>query len=263
MFAAGAGRRRPATFADPIVKEPGVYGTHHIGASTDQAQEAIAAETVRIVKTFMETGQVPNAVQLESVRPVMTTAIKRIYNFSAGPAVLPLPVLEEAQRDLVALPGVGMSVMEISHRSKTFDEIIQGAEADMRALGGIPANYKVLFLQGGASLQFSMVPMNLLTPGATADYIVTGDWAQEGAEGSQARRRDARRGVDRGRQLQAHSEAGRAEAHAGRRLRAHDVEQHDSRHRVALRCRTSAARRSSATRRRTSSRGRSTSRSSA
>src|SRR5499433_1203627 len=105
----------------------------------------------------------------------MTT---RIFNFAAGPAVLPLPVLEEAQRDLVALPGVGMSVMEISHRSKTFESIIQGAEADMRALGGIPANYKVLFLQGGASLQFSMVPMNLLTPGATADYIVTGDWAK-------------------------------------------------------------------------------------
>jgi phosphoserine aminotransferase len=103
----------------------------------------------------------------------------RVYNFSAGPAVLPLPVLEEARRDLVALPGVGMSVMEISHRSKAFDEIIQGAETDMRKLGGIPDNYKVLFLQGGASLQFSMVPMNLLTPGSTADYIVTGDWGKK------------------------------------------------------------------------------------
>jgi phosphoserine aminotransferase len=103
----------------------------------------------------------------------------RVYNFSAGPAVLPLPVLEEAKRDLVALPGVGMSVMEISHRSKAFDEIIHGAEADMRKLGGIPDNYKVLFLQGGASLQFSMVPMNLLTPGTTGDYIVTGDWGKK------------------------------------------------------------------------------------
>jgi phosphoserine aminotransferase len=103
----------------------------------------------------------------------------RVYNFSAGPAVLPLPVLEEAKRDLVAIPGVGMSVMEISHRSKPFDEIIHGAEADMRKLGGIPDNYKVLFLQGGASLQFSMVPMNLLTPGTTADYIVTGDWGKK------------------------------------------------------------------------------------
>lgn len=106
-------------------------------------------------------------------------SVHRIYNFAAGPAVLPLPVLEEAQRDLVALPGVGMSVMEISHRSKTFEDIIQGAEADMRTLGGIPDGYKVLFLQGGASLQFSMVPMNLLTPGATADYIITGDWAKK------------------------------------------------------------------------------------
>jgi phosphoserine aminotransferase len=102
-----------------------------------------------------------------------------VYNFSAGPAVLPEPVLEEAQRDLVSLPGVGMSVLEISHRSKPFDEIIQGAEKDMRALAGIPANYRILFLQGGASLQFSMVPMNLLTPGSIADYIVTGDWAKK------------------------------------------------------------------------------------
>src|ERR1700680_4227436 len=106
-------------------------------------------------------------------------SVHRIYNFSAGPAVLPLPVLEEAQRDLVALPGVGMSVMEISHRSKAFDQIIQGAEAHMRALGGIPDHYKIVFLQGGASLQFSMVPMNLLTPGATADYLITGDWAKK------------------------------------------------------------------------------------
>ena len=104
---------------------------------------------------------------------------ERIYNFNAGPAVLPLPVLEEAQRDLVALPGVGMSVMEISHRSKPFDEIIHGAEADIRPLGAIPSNYKVVFLQGGASLQFSMVPMNLLTPGTTADYIISGDWAKK------------------------------------------------------------------------------------
>jgi len=106
-------------------------------------------------------------------------SVHRIYNFSAGPATLPLPVLEEAQRDLVALPGVGMSVMEISHRSKTFEDILARAVADMRELAGIPDNYKVLFLQGGASMQFSMVPMNLLTPGATADYIVTGDWGKK------------------------------------------------------------------------------------
>jgi phosphoserine aminotransferase len=104
---------------------------------------------------------------------------ERIYNFSAGPAVLPLPVLEEAQRDLVALPGVGMSVLEISHRSKTFDEVIKGAEADMRKLAAIPDNYQVLFLQGGASLQFSMVPMNLMAAGGKADYIITGSWSKK------------------------------------------------------------------------------------
>ncbi len=92
----------------------------------------------------------------------MTTTVRRIFNFSAGPAVLPLPVLEEAQRDLMALPGVGMSVLEISHRSKTFEDILARTEADLRTLGNIPPTHKVLFLQGGASLQFSMVPMNLL-----------------------------------------------------------------------------------------------------
>src|SRR5918911_3254884 len=103
----------------------------------------------------------------------------RIFNFSAGPAVLPVPVLEEAQREMLSLPGVGMSVMEISHRSKTFDEIIAGAEAGMRELMGIPENYRVLFLQGGASLQFSMVPMNLLAEGASADYVITGSWGKK------------------------------------------------------------------------------------
>ncbi|MBI3401522.1 MAG: 3-phosphoserine/phosphohydroxythreonine transaminase [Acidobacteria bacterium] len=107
------------------------------------------------------------------------TTVQRIHNFSAGPAVLPLSVLEEIQRDLLALPGAGMSILEISHRSKTFEAILAQAEADIRSLAGIPANYKVLFLQGGASLQFSMVPMNLLTPGATADYIDGGSWADK------------------------------------------------------------------------------------
>jgi phosphoserine aminotransferase len=104
---------------------------------------------------------------------------ERIFNFSAGPAVLPLAVLEEVQRDLISLPGVGMSVLEISHRSKAFDEIILGAEADMRKLAGIPDNYRILFLQGGASLQFSMVPMNILPEGGKADYILTGIWSKK------------------------------------------------------------------------------------
>ncbi|MCX7992300.1 MAG: 3-phosphoserine/phosphohydroxythreonine transaminase, partial [Fimbriimonadales bacterium] len=103
---------------------------------------------------------------------------QRVWNFSAGPGVLPLPVLEEAQRDLVALPGVGASVLEISHRSKHFDAIIQEAEANLRRLLNIPDHYHVLFLQGGASLQFAMVPMNLLGDGS-ADYIITGSWGQK------------------------------------------------------------------------------------
>jgi phosphoserine aminotransferase len=115
----------------------------------------------------------------------MATTTHRVHNFSAGPAVLPLPVLEEAQRDLVGLPGVGMSVLEISHRSKTFEAILAKTEQDLRALGKVPSNYKVLFLQGGASLQFSMVPLNLLTPGATADYLVTGGWAQKAVKEAQ------------------------------------------------------------------------------
>lgn len=103
---------------------------------------------------------------------------ERIFNFSAGPAVLPEPVLKQAQRDLFALPGVGMSVLEISHRSAAFEQIIAEAEADLRKLVGIPDNYKVLFLQGGASLQFTMIPMNLLPKGASADYVLTGSWGQ-------------------------------------------------------------------------------------
>src|SRR5882672_12494055 len=104
-------------------------------------------------------------------------SVHRIFNFAPGPAVMPLPVLEEIQRDLVALPGVGMSILEVSHRSKVFESILAQAEADIRTLAGVPSNYRILFLQGGASLQFSMVPMNLLAAGETADYIDTGSWA--------------------------------------------------------------------------------------
>jgi phosphoserine aminotransferase len=108
-----------------------------------------------------------------------TTTTARVLNFSAGPAILPLEVLEEAQQNLVSLPGVGMSILEVSHRSKAFEEVLAGCEADLRTLGGIPDSYKVLFLQGGASLQFSMVPMNLLAAGGSADYVVTGAWSQK------------------------------------------------------------------------------------
>lgn len=103
---------------------------------------------------------------------------KRVFNFNAGPGALPLEVLEQAQAELLDFKGTGMSVMEMSHRSKEFEAVIGGAEADLRTLLGIPANYKVLFQQGGASLQFTMVPMNLLPAGASADYIVTGVWGK-------------------------------------------------------------------------------------
>jgi phosphoserine aminotransferase len=107
---------------------------------------------------------------------------ERIFNFSAGPAIIPVPVLEEAREHMLSLPGVGMSVMEISHRSKTFDEIIHGAESGVRELLNIPKNYSVLFLQGGASLQFDMVPMNFLSLDGSADYIVTGSWGKKAAK---------------------------------------------------------------------------------
>lgn len=104
---------------------------------------------------------------------------KRMHNFSAGPAVLPVEVLEEARDNILSLGDLGMGIMEISHRSKEFTRIIEQAEADARELLAVPSNYHILFLQGGATLQFSMVPMNLLPKGQTADYIVTGVWSEK------------------------------------------------------------------------------------
>ena len=108
----------------------------------------------------------------------MENKYNRVYNFSAGPAVLPVEVLETARDEMLNYNNSGMSVMEMSHRSKTYDDIIKTAERDLRELMNIPDNYKVLFLQGGAHLQFSMVPINLLKNGV-ADYIVTGQWAKK------------------------------------------------------------------------------------
>ena len=107
--------------------------------------------------------------------------MSRVYNLSAGPAVLPVEVLKEAQEEMLDYRGCGMSVMEMSHRSSMFQEIIDEAEADLRDLLHIPDNYKVLFLQGGGALQFSAVPMNLMKNGV-ADYIVTGQWAKKAYE---------------------------------------------------------------------------------
>ena len=102
-----------------------------------------------------------------------------MHNFNAGPAALPLPVLEKAQAEMLDIAGSGMSVMEMSHRSKEFAAVIQAAEANVRKLMGISDDYAVLFLQGGASLQFVMVAMNLRRPGKSADYIDTGSWASK------------------------------------------------------------------------------------
>ena len=104
--------------------------------------------------------------------------MSRVYNFSAGPAVLPESVLQSAAAEMMDYEGSGMSVMEMSHRSKTYQKIIDTAEADLRELMGIPDNYKVLFLQGGASQQFAMIPMNLMK-NRVADYIITGQWAKK------------------------------------------------------------------------------------
>ena len=108
----------------------------------------------------------------------------RVYNFSAGPAVLPEEVLREAADEMLDYKGTGMSVMEMSHRSKAYDEIIKTAEQDLRDLMNIPDNYKVLFLQGGASQQFAMIPMNLMK-NKVADYIVTGQWAKKAYQEAQ------------------------------------------------------------------------------
>ena len=107
---------------------------------------------------------------------------KRVYNFSAGPSMLPLEVLEQAQRELVCYPSAGMSVMEMSHRSKVFESILEKAKADLKELMHIPDNYKILFLQGGGSTQFAMIPLNLMTGSNEADYVITGQWAKKAAE---------------------------------------------------------------------------------
>lgn len=108
--------------------------------------------------------------------------MNRIVNFSAGPATLPLPVLEQVREELLDWRGAGMSVMEMSHRDKEFMGIAAEAEKDLREVYGIPANYKVLFMQGGATAQFALIPLNLLRGKAGADYVITGDWGKKAAK---------------------------------------------------------------------------------
>ena len=108
--------------------------------------------------------------------------MSRVYNFSAGPAMLPEEVLKQCADEMMDYKGSGQSVMEMSHRSKVYDEIIKTAEADFRELVGIPDNYKVLFLQGGASTQFAAIPLNFMNGTGKADYVITGQWAKKAFE---------------------------------------------------------------------------------
>ena len=135
------------------------------------------------------------------------------------------PFSQEAQRDLLALPGTGISILEISHRSKAFDKIINEAEANLRTLLKIPDNYRVLFLQGGAILQFGMVAMNLLRDsGKPADYIVNGTWSKKASEEAATQGKVQVAWNGKATQLQPHAQAERAEARSERRLRLHVLE---------------------------------------
>ncbi len=120
----------------------------------------------------------PHSAEVSAYNLLEVIIMARVYNFSAGPAVLPEEVLKEAAEEMLDYRGTGMSVMEMSHRSKAFQAILDEAEQDIRDLMGIPSNYKVLFLQGGASQQFAMIPMNFMKNGV-ADYIITGQWAKK------------------------------------------------------------------------------------
>ena len=190
-----------------------------------------------------------------------STATDRVHNFSSGPAVM-VPVLEQIQHDLVSLPGVGMSILEVSHRSKVFEGVIAKAEADLRALASIPSNYKVLFLQGGASLQFSMVPMNLLPAGGSRRLHRHGIVDREGGEGSARRSAPStsRRRRAAGQLHAASRRQSETDAHPRTPRTCTSRRTTRSRARSGSRCPTSATRRSSATPRPTSSAARSTSR---
>src|SRR5688572_665422 len=111
--------------------------------------------------------------------------MKRVFNFSPGPAMLPEPVLRRAQSELLDWRNSGMSVMEVSHRGTDFIEFAAQSERDLRELLGVPANYKVLFLQGGATLQFAAIPLNIAPAGSVADYVVTGNWGEKAVQEAQ------------------------------------------------------------------------------
>ncbi len=158
----------------------------------------------------------------------------RIYNFAAGPAVLPEPVLEQASREMLDWHGCGTSVMEMSHRGKEFIGIAAAAEADLRELLGVPANYRVLFLQGGATLQFAAIPMNLLRGKKSADYVNTGEWSKKAIKEAPAlRRRQHHRKFGR-QKFYLRAEAGGVDAGSECRLRARLHQRNHRRRRIQL-----------------------------
>ena len=116
--------------------------------------------------------------------------MSRVYNFSAGPAVLPEEVLKEVAEEMMDYQGSGMSVMEMSHRSAEFKAILADAEQNLRDIMNIPDNYKVMFIQGGGTLQFAMVPLNLLRKSGKADYVITGTWAKKAAKEAEKNSKD-------------------------------------------------------------------------
>ena len=188
------------------------------------------------------------------------TTVQRIYNFSAGPAVMPLPVLEEIQRDLISLPGVGMSILEVSHRSAAFESILGGCRGRHAVAGRHSVELPRALSPGRrepAVLDGADEPAGAGPDGRLHRQRIVG---REGGQGGEEGRHRQRRREHEERELLPDAVAVRAEADAWRRLRAHDVEQHDRRHRVPGNCRTSATSRSSATRRPTCSATRSTSR---
>jgi phosphoserine aminotransferase len=134
-----------------------------------------------VIQPELNRGNRPN-MALPGTTSGMSQPYNRVFNFSAGPCTLPVEVLEEAKEDLLNYKGTGMSVMEMSHRSKAYEKIIGEAESDLRSLLQVPQNYKILFLQGGASTQFATIPMSYLPEGKTADYIVTGAWGKKAVE---------------------------------------------------------------------------------
>ena len=159
----------------------------------------------------------------------------RIYNFSAGPAVLPEEVLRASQEAIWNLHGTGIGVMEHSHRGKAFSAVAEKAEALCREVAGVPDDYEVLFLQGGASTQFFSVPMNFLGAGATADYLMTGSWSKKAATEAKRFGTVQVAGFERGRELQLHPRGRRHPLVGASGLRSLHQQQHHLRHRVAQR----------------------------